>query len=218
MLIEDLLLAVPRLLGNAAEASPLLGYGAIAVAMLLETVVAPVPAELILPFAGYLVHEGRLALVPVILAGLLGSVLGAWCWYGLGRIVNERRLERFAERHGSLVGLSPAMLAASRRWFARHGAALVFWGRIVPGVRTFVSVPAGIELMPQSAFLAWTAAGSLLWVSALTLAGLALGANYQRVFALLEPLGQGIVALLLSGAALLLVLLAWRRRRARDRR
>jgi len=81
-----------------------------------------------------------------------------------------------------------------------------------------VSVPAGIELMPQSAFLAWTAAGSLLWVSALTLAGLALGANYQRVFALLEPLGQGIVALLLSGAALLLVLLAWRRRRARDRR
>ena len=208
----DWLTAVPRLLGQAAEASPLLGYAAIVVAMLLETVVAPMPAELILPFAGFLVHEGRLELVPVILAGVLGSVLGAWCWYGLGRLVNERRLESFAARHGTWLGFSPAVLAASRRWFGRHGAAVVFWGRVIPGVRTFVSVPAGIELMPQPLFLAWTAAGSLLWVSALTLAGLALGSQYGRVMARLEPDGAGLFAgLIVLGAVAVLVWLWWRR-------
>jgi membrane protein DedA with SNARE-associated domain len=212
--MNDLVTAVPRLLGDAAAASPLLGYAAIAVGMLLETVVAPMPAELILPFAGFLVHEGRLELVPVILAGLLGSVLGAWCWYGLGRLVNERRLERWAQRHGSWLGFSPAALAASRRWFARHGVAVVFWGRVIPGVRTFVSVPAGIELMPQPAFLAWTAAGSLLWVSALTLAGLALGSHYGRVMALLEPLGSWLLAAL-AVAALAAALLLWLARRRR---
>jgi alkaline phosphatase len=208
----DWLTAVPRLLGQAAEASPLLGYAAIVVAMLLETVVAPMPAELILPFAGFLVHEGRLALVPVILAGVLGSVLGAWCWYGLGRLINERRLERFAARHGTWLGFSPSVLAASRRWFGRHGAAVVFWGRVIPGVRTFVSVPAGIELMPQPAFLAWTAAGSLLWVSALTLAGLALGSQYGRVLAWLEPIGAALLAGLIALAALAVLVWLWRRR------
>jgi membrane protein DedA with SNARE-associated domain len=208
----DWITAVPRLLGQAAEASPQLGYAAIVVAMLLETVVAPMPAELILPFAGFLVYEGRLALVPVIVAGVLGSVLGAWCWYGLGRLINERRLERFAARHGTWLGLSPAVLAASRRWFGRHGAAVVFWGRVIPGVRTFVSVPAGIELMPQPAFLAWTAAGSLLWVSALTLAGLALGSQYGRVLAWLEPIGAGLLAGLTVLAALAVLVWFWRRR------
>ncbi len=211
-MLNDWVTAVPRLLGQAAETSPLLGYAAIALAMLLETVVAPMPAELILPFAGFLVHEGRLELVPVILAGLLGSVLGAWCWYGLGRVVNERRLERFAESHGSWLGFSPAALAASRRWFAQHGVALVFWGRIIPGVRTFISVPAGIELMPQPAFLAWTAAGSLLWVTILTLAGLALGDHYGRVLAVLEPIGGRLLGLLAGVGAVALLLWLWRRR------
>jgi membrane protein DedA with SNARE-associated domain len=210
--MNDLVTAVPRLLGDAAEASPLLGYLAIAVAMLLETVVAPMPAELILPFAGFLVHQGRLELVPVILAGVVGSVLGAWCWYGLGRLVNERRLERFAQRHGSWLGFSPGTLAASRRWFNHHGVAVVFWGRIIPGVRTFVSVPAGIELMPQPSFLAWTAAGSLLWVSALTLAGLGLGANYRRVVALLEPVAGVLIGVIVSLGAGALLLWLWRRR------
>jgi alkaline phosphatase len=210
--MNDLVTAVPRLLGQAAEANPLLGYAAIVVAMLLETVVAPMPAELILPFAGFLVHEGRLELVPVILAGVLGSVLGAWCWYGLGRLANERRLERFAQSHGTWLGFSPAALAASRRWFNHHGVAVVFWGRIIPGVRTFVSVPAGIELMPQKVFLAWTAAGSLLWVAALTLAGLALGPYYGRVLALLEPLAGGVLTALVAGAGLGLLVWLWRRR------
>jgi alkaline phosphatase len=90
--------------------------------------------------------------------------------------------------------------------------AVVFWGRIIPGVRTFVSVPAGIELMPQPAFLAWTAAGSLLWVSALTLAGLGLGANYGRVVGLLEPIAGVLIGGIVSLAAGAVLLWLWRRR------
>ncbi len=106
---------------------------------------------------------------------------------------------------------APAALAASRRWFGRHGAAVVFWGRVIPGVRTFVSVPAGIELMPQPAFLAWTAAGSALWVSALTVAGLALGPYYGRVLAWLEPIGGALLAGITVAIGLAALMWLWRR-------
>jgi membrane protein DedA with SNARE-associated domain len=145
---------------------------------------------MVMPLAGFLVHEGKLQLVPVVLAGLLGTVLGAWFWYAVGRWVNEKRLERLVDRHGGWLGLRPEMLARSRRWFARHGAAVVFWGRCLPGIRPFVSLPAGIELMPQPAFLVWTTAGSLIWVLALTLAGKALGSGYVIVVAWLESVSE----------------------------
>ncbi|MEB3264995.1 MAG: DedA family protein [Cyanobacteriota bacterium] len=173
--------ALPDLIGRAVAANPLLGYAAVALVMLLENVFPPIPSELIMPLAGFYVHEGRLALVPVVLAGLLGTVLGAWFWYGVGRLINEQRLEHWIQRHGRWLGIEVSTLARSRRWFSRHGAAVVFWGRLIPGIRTFVSVPAGIELMPQPAFLLWTSAGSLLWILALTLAGSALGQGYAAV-------------------------------------
>jgi membrane protein DedA with SNARE-associated domain len=205
--------ALPRLILAAVEANPLLGYGMLALAMLLENVVPPIPSELILPLGGFLVQQGKLQLLPVILACLLGTVLGAWFWYGIGRLINEERLELWIARHGGWLGVRPESLASSRAWFARHGAVLVFWGRMVPGVRTLVSVPAGIELMPQLPFLVWTTAGSLLWVVALTAAGRALGAGYGEVLAWMGPLAGatrlGLLALAMVAAAVLLL----RRRR-----
>ena len=91
-------------------------------------------------------------------------------------------------RSGSLAG----WLARSRRWFNRHGSAVVFWGRLIPGVRTLVSVPAGIELMPQAKFLAWTTAGSLIWTTLLTLAGREMGQAYGQFEGLLAPWAGGI--------------------------
>jgi membrane protein DedA with SNARE-associated domain len=186
----------------AVEANPLLGYGVIALVMLLENVVPPIPSEVVMPLAGFLVQQGKLELVPTLLAGLIGTVLGAWFWYGVGRLINEERLEHWLRRHGRWLGLRPEDLARSRRWFQRHGVAVVFWGRLIPGVRTFVSLPAGIELMPQALFLAWTAAGSLLWILLLTLAGQALGASYGLVLQLLKPvssvLAVAVVALVVG--------------------
>lgn len=202
--------ALPGLVGAAVEANPTLGYGAIALVMLLENVFPPIPSELIMPLAGFYVHEGRLALVPVVLAGLLGTVLGAWFWYGVGRLINEERLEHWISRHGRWLGIEVSSLARSRRWFQRHGAAVVFWGRLIPGIRTFVSVPAGIELMPQPSFLLWTTAGSLLWTLALTLAGRGLGAGYGAVAAWIEPLADLVKVLLAISLALALLWLVLR--------
>lgn len=190
----------------AVEANPLIGYGVIALVMLLENVVPPIPSEVVMPLAGFLVQQGKLELVPTLLAGLIGTVLGAWFWYGVGRQINEERLEHWLRRHGRWLGLRPEDLARSRRWFQRHGVAVVFWGRLIPGVRTFVSLPAGIELMPQPLFLAWTTAGSLLWILLLTLAGQALGASYGLVLQLLKP----VSSLLLVAVVILLVALLLR--------
>jgi len=209
-------------LTNALEAAvrsdPRRAYLLIAGVMLLENLFPPIPSEMVMPLCGFLIHQGLLSFVPVILAGLVGTLAGAWFWYGVGRLVDERRLERLLDRHGGWMGLRAEDLAASRRWFARHGGAVVFWGRLIPGIRPFVSLPAGIELMPQPAFLLWSGAGSLLWLSALTLAGLSLGAGWRHVVEGSEPLArlaQVLLAVALLVAGVWLVGLARRRNRRR---
>lgn len=197
----------------AVEANPLLGYGVIALVMVLENVVPPIPSEVVMPLAGFLVQQGKLELVPTLLAGLIGTVLGAWLWYGVGRQINEERLEHWLRRHGRWLGLRAEDLARSRRWFQRHGVAVVFWGRLIPGVRTFVSLPAGIELMPQPLFLAWTSAGSLLWILLLTLAGQALVASYGLVLQLLKPLSSLLLVAVLAVLVALLLRQILRARR-----
>ena len=193
--MDTLLQQIPSLLLAAVEANPWIGYGAIALVMLLENLVPPIPSEVVMPLAGFLIQQGKLQLLPTLLAGLIGTVLGAWFWYGIGRLINEQRLEHWLQRHGRWMGLRPEDLARSRRWFNRHGVAVVFWGRIIPGVRTLVSLPAGIELMPQPLFLAWTTAGSLLWILLLTLAGKALGNGYALVAARLQPFTELLMQL-----------------------
>ncbi len=190
----------------AVAVNPWHAYGLIFLALLLENLFPPVPTELVMPLAGFLVAQQKLALPLVLLAGLAGTVLGSLFWYGVGRLVNEERLEHWLARRGRFLGLAPGHLATSRRWFARHGGAVVFWGRMVPGIRPFVSLPAGIELMPVLPFLLWTSAGSMVWVAALTWAGAVLGDNYTLVLQ-----GLRVFASVVRDGALLLLaaLLAW---------
>jgi len=214
-LLKGLVESLPRLIEQGADRNPFLGYALIALGMFLENLVPPIPAELIMPLGGYLAHKGQLQLLPVILSGLLGTVLGAWFWYGIGRLINEDRLEHLVGRHGRWLGLTPKGLRQSRQWFNRHGAAVVFWGRLVPGVRTFISVPAGIELMPQLGFLAWTTAGSSFLVVILAVAGKTLGEHYGKVLVWMEPISgvvvQGLL-ILAAGLGLLFLLRLYRSR------
>lgn len=215
--MDAVLQQIPALLLTAVEANPWIGYGAIALVMLLENLVPPIPSEVVMPLAGFLIEQGKIQLLPTVLAGLLGTVLGAWFWYGIGRLINEEHLEQWLRRHGRWMGLRPEDLARSHRWFNRHGVAVVFWGRIIPGVRTLVSLPAGIELMSQPLFLAWTTAGSLLWILLLTVAGQALGSGYASIAARLQSLSELLGQLAGLG---LLAGLCWLglRRWARSRR
>jgi membrane protein DedA with SNARE-associated domain len=191
------------------------GYAGIFAAMVLENVIPPIPSEVIMPLAGFYVGQGKLNFLLVVLAGLLGTVVGALPWYGIGRLVNEERLKHWLERHGRWVGVSPSELDDSRAWFQRHGAAVVFWGRLIPAIRTLISVPAGVELMPFGPFLFWTTAGSLIWNLALTAAGWLLGSRWHEVLGFIKPfegLVNKLLALLIVGVVVWLGLRIWRRR------
>ena len=191
------------------------GYLGIFAAMVLENVIPPIPSEVIMPLAGFYVGQGQLNVVGVVLAGLLGTVVGALPWYAIGRLVNEQRLKHWVERHGRWVGVTVQELEQSRGWFQRHGAAVVFWGRLIPAIRTLISVPAGVELMPFGSFLFWTTAGSLIWNLVLTAAGWALGSHWDQVLLWVKPV-EGIVNKLIALAVVALVgwlaLRRWKRR------
>ena len=217
--LTELVTQLPELIGQAVEANQWLGYTAIGAAMFLENLFPPIPSELIMPLGGFYVQQGQLSFIPVVLAGLIGTVIGTLPWYGIGRLINEQRIEQWLERHGRWIGISAEELARSRRWFSRYGTALVFWGRSVPGIRTLISVPAGIELMPMVPFLIWTTAGSLIWTLLLTIAGMVLGEGYSNVEVWIDPVSKvikvGLVVAVLAGG-IWLALRIWRRRQSSD--
>ena len=200
MNIQEIITSLPHLIGDAVAANQWLGYSAILIAMFLENLFPPIPSELIMPLGGFYVHQGQLHFLPVIFAGLIGTVLGAFPWYGIGRLVNEKKLETWLGRYGRFIGISINDLSRSRAWFNRYGVALVFWGRLVPGIRTLISVPAGIELMPLMPFIVWTTAGSLIWTLFLTSAGLLLGEGYSNVEIWIEPVSKIVKLILLLAA------------------
>ncbi|ALF58806.1 DedA family protein [Psychrobacter urativorans] len=163
------------------------GYLGIIFAMFAENVFPPIPSELIMPAAGFAVARGDLNLIMVILAGTLGSVLGALPLYYLGRIFNKERLIIFTEKYGKYVFVKPEDILSSNDWFNKHGKKAVFFGRMVPGIRSLISIPAGMNQMPMLSFLALTALGSSIWTTLLTLAGYHFGKNYELIETILAP-------------------------------
>jgi membrane protein DedA with SNARE-associated domain len=169
------------------------GLWAVGGLMLLENIFPPIPSELIMPLAGYLAASGTMSFVGVILCGTLGSVFGALLWYWAGMVFGRDRVLSLVERHGFWLTISRAETERAFEWFARWGYLAVFLGRLVPGVRTLISVPAGLARMPFVPFLLITTAGSLVWVTGLTLAGYVLEANYHRVENWVGPVTTWII-------------------------
>jgi len=208
MELSEFISSLPVLIGNAVETNQWIGYVAILLAMFLENLIPPIPSELIMPLGGFYVSQGQLDFLPVVIAGLIGTVFGALPWYGIGRLVNEERLEQWLENNGRWIGINPQELARSRKWFNRYGVSLVFWGRLVPGIRTLISVPAGVELMPLSPFLIWTTAGSLIWTLFLTITGFYLGDNYKNIETWISPFSsifKSLIVLIIAGASITLI-------------
>ena len=141
-----------------------------------------------MPLGGFFVYQQKLNFYILVFWGLLGTILGSLPWYYLGKLVNEKRLSNFLDKKGKYLGISSNDLNKSKRWFDKYGVPLVFWGRLVPGIRTLISVPAGIELMPLRKFLIWTTLGSFIWVLLLTYAGYLFGENYLIIETYLEKI------------------------------
>jgi membrane protein DedA with SNARE-associated domain len=158
-----------------------LGYLGVAALTFLENVFPPIPSELVIPLAGYVAADGGLNLPAVIAVASAGSLAGAVLWYELGRRIGERRLRGWVDRHGKWLTLSGKDLDRSQQWFERHGNTAVFVGRLVPAVRTFVSLPAGFARMPLGSFVFYSALGTAIWTAALAYAGVALKSNFSVV-------------------------------------
>jgi membrane protein DedA with SNARE-associated domain len=154
-----------------------LGAVGVGFAILLETVVPPIPSEAVLGLAGVLINDGRLSIVPVVLCATLGSILGAVFFYYVGRALGPRRSHAFLDR---LPLVETEDVDKTFAWFERHGRSAVFFGRMVPIVRSFISVPAGVVRMPFPQFVLYSAAGSLIWNSVLIGLGVAAGDFVQQ--------------------------------------
>ncbi len=170
-----------------------LGYVGIALLMFLENLFPPIPSEVIMPLAGFVVTQGKLNFSAIVVAGVIGSVLGALPWYFLGRVLSLERIETLADRYGKWLTLSRKDIAKARQWFERRGEATVCLSRLVPGVRTYISVPAGMSKMPLFPFLFYTTIGTTLWVSFLAYLGYLLGANYEQVKQFVSPISTIII-------------------------
>jgi membrane protein DedA with SNARE-associated domain len=158
-----------------------LGYAGVVALTFLENLFPPIPSELVIPLAGFVAASGELNIWWVIVAGSVGSLAGAVLWYEIGRRVGERRLRAWVDRFGKWITLSAEDVDRAQGWFKRHGGSAVFLGRLVPGVRTFVSLPAGFAGMPRVPFLLYSATGTVLWTAALAYAGVLLKANFTIV-------------------------------------
>jgi len=148
-----------------------MGYLGIALLMFLENLFPPIPSELIMPLAGFTVHEGQMQFIPAVVAGIVGTVVGALPWYYLGRVVDEEKIEKLADKYGKWITVSAKDIQKANQWFNRHGSKAVLLCRLVPGVRTLISLPAGMNHMAMIPFLVYSTIGTTLWVVFLTAAG-----------------------------------------------
>lgn len=161
--------------------------------MLLENAFPPIPSELIMPFAGYVAARGDLHPAGVVAAGSAGSLLGALAWYAVGYWVGIDRLKRFAKRHGRWLTLSADEVDQAQRWFDRFGGIAVGFGRLIPAVRSIISVPAGVARMRLDRFLLWSTIGTTAWSALLVTLGYQLGTQFSEVERWLSPVSWVIV-------------------------
>lgn len=174
------------------------GYLGIAALMFLENLFPQIPSEIIMPAAGFGAGQGRLNLIGVIVAGTVGSVAGALFWYYVGKWIGADRLRRWAGRHGRWLTIAPKDIDRVDRWFDRHSSKAVFFGRLVPALRTLISVPAGVFGMGLLRFLLFTTLGTALWTTLLGVAGYLLEGQYRVVADYLNPITNVIVALVVA--------------------
>lgn len=163
--------------------------------MVAENIFPPIPSELIMPFAGYVAANGDLNVWGVLVAGTLGSLVGTSAWYVVARMLGLERFVWLCNKLGRVATLSEDDIDKAHHWFEKHGWLAVFLGRLIPAIRTLISVPAGLAAMPFPRFLAISAAGTLLWTAVLTAAGYLLQAGYHVVEAWIDPVSTGVVVL-----------------------
>jgi membrane protein DedA with SNARE-associated domain len=184
-----------ELITNFLEKSGYLGVFAL---MALENIFPPIPSEMIMPFAGFVAARGELSVIGVLVAGTAGSVAGALPWYYAARVYGCERLKRLAGKHARWLTVTPEDIDTALAAFRKHGKKAVLFGRLVPAVRTLISVPAGLGNMSLGQFLLYSSIGSLAWTGLLTAAGFMLENKYQEVSKYVDPVSKVVLGAMLA--------------------
>ena len=190
------------------------GYIGVGFLMFLETVFPPVPSEVIMPVAGVIASRGELSLYGVAASGTAGAMFGNIFWYLVARVIGIERFRPFIEKHGRWLTLDWYDVEKAERLFGRFGSVIVGIGRLLPTVRSVVSIPAGLLHMRLKSFLFWSTIGTAAWSSALAVAGYLLGRQFGDIERVIGPLSMAVI-----GAIVLAYLwrqLTWRRRHPKD--
>lgn len=188
------------------------GLLGIAFLMFAENVFPPIPSEVIMPLAGFAAARGDFHFAAVVIAGSVGALSGALVWYLVGHRMGTVRLRRWAARHGRWLTLTPDDIDRATDFFQMRGGPAVLLGRLLPGIRTYISVPAGMARMRLVSFTAWTGVGTMIWTWLLAYVGFRLEEHYELVADWLDP---ATTSLLVLGLAIYLYrVITFRRPRA----
>ena len=169
-------------------------YFAVGLLMLGENIFPPIPSEVVMPIAGIVAGRGDMNIVIVIIVGTAGAVAGQLAWYWLGLRIGEEGLKQLARRHGRWLTVSPRDIERADHWFDTHGGKAVIIGRLVPGIRTLISLPAGLAEMPLTRFLIYSTVGSGVWTALLAYAGFALGEQQENITRWIGPVSTTVFA------------------------
>jgi membrane protein DedA with SNARE-associated domain len=175
-----------------------LGLPGVFLLMVLETVFPPIPSEIIMPLAGVRAADGAFPLWALVLVGSGGAMLGNLGWFLMARAIGLPRFRLFLRRYGRWLTLDWPSVRVGQRFFAHHGAWFVFGGRLVPTLRSLVSIPAGLLQMPLLPFLFWSSLGTVLWTSGLAIAGYVLGSQFHAIDQLLGPLSTFVIVAVIA--------------------
>jgi membrane protein DedA with SNARE-associated domain len=170
-------------------------YFGIFILMTLESALIPIPSEITMPFSGYLVSTGQLNFILVVLVGAFANLVGSWIAYYIGYFLEETVLINLIKKYGKFLLLTVDDYEKSRHWFQKYGNKIVFFSRLLPGIRTFISLPAGMAEMDIKKFSIYTFLGSLLWCTILTGIGYYFGENWKA----LEPIYRKLEVIVALG-------------------
>ena len=173
-----------------------IGYPGIVIVMAIENIFPPIPSELVLPFAGALSAKGEMNFWAAVAAGTAGSLIGAIVLYAVGYLAREAGVRSLVARYGKFLFISEKDLDRAAEWFERYGEAIIFFGRLIPLVRSIISVPAGYTRMNPVRFIIYTILGTTLWNLILAYAGRLLGENWEEILAFMDTYQYATLAVI----------------------
>lgn len=174
------------------------GYIGIFLLMVLENIFPPIPSEVVIPLAGFAAARGDLNIIGVTIATTLGGLVGCIPWYLLGRVYGIRRLRSLSKKYGRILTISPDDVDDAQTWFNRHGHLAVLFGRLMPTVRSLISVPAGIARMRFSTFVLYSLLGTLAWNIMLLFSGYVLESQYEKIAVYVDFFSNAIIVSFIS--------------------